>query len=224
MSATLRPAANAGVQSAVPWTTLSLAAGFLAVATVTLTADAPTAPEAFAYSYAHGLAPTLASWWLAHADGWHLVANVLVLALFVPTLERFVGPLRTAAAFLAGNLLGAGAHFALNLTDRPLLGASAGLYALVAYSLVVGWHCPYRLRVGAWTLWPATVFYGLLALEVVRWAVGIATGTPSGAAAHLGGVGAGVLASGLAHRRWPGAPCTRRGRGAGARGPEPASA
>jgi membrane associated rhomboid family serine protease len=204
-----------------PWLSLTLLAALGAVAAATLGSDPISDPAELAWAWGDGLSPELALWWLAHDGGLHLAANAVGLALFAPALERYVGPIRLAVAVLGGNLLGLVAHAGLNLTDRPLLGASATVYAVIAYSLVVGWHCPFETRRGPLRrVWPAQVFHGLLAFEVVRWASQVAAQRPpGGAAAHLGGIAAGVVACGLLHRRWPAGAGTRRARGAGAPAP-----
>jgi membrane associated rhomboid family serine protease len=145
----------------------------------------------------------LLTWWLAHDGVVHLGGNLALLVLFAPAFERYVGTRRVVATMLAGNVLGLLAHLAVHPT-RPLLGASAGLYAIAAYSLVVGWHCPFESRRGQLRVWPSQVLTGLLAWEVLRWGVDIAASRPpSGAAAHLGGLAAGVLVCGVVHRRLP---------------------
>jgi membrane associated rhomboid family serine protease len=197
---------------------LVLLGALVVVGAVTLGTDPVTEPEALAWGWGDGFSLSLLMWWIAHDGGYHLAANAVVLALFAPSLERYVGPVRLAGAVVVGNLLGLLAHGGLNVTDRPLLGASAMVYAIVAYSLVVGWHAPFSSRRGPTRrLWPARVFHGLLIVEALRWAVQVAGDRPvGGAAAHLGGIAAGVLVCGIAHRRWPGGPASRQARGGGA--------
>lgn len=198
-----------------------LLGALVVVGAVTLGTDPVAQPETLAWGWGDGFSPSLLMWWVAHEGGYHLAANAVVLALFAPALERYVGPVRLAGAVVVGNLLGLLAHGGLNVTERPLLGASAMVYAIVAYSLIVGWHAPFESRRGPTRrLWPSQIFHGLLVVEVLRWAVQIAGERPvGGAAAHLGGIAAGVLVCGIAHRRWPAGPASRQARGGGARPP-----
>lgn len=207
-----------------PWLSVGLLAALGVVAAATLGPEPVRDPHALAWAWGDGPSPALALWWLAHDGGWHLAGNLLALLLFAPALERYVGTGRVAIAVVLGNALGLLAHVGLNVTDRPLLGASATVSALVAYNLVVGWHCPFETRRGGRRrLWPAALFHGLLGVEVARWMVETAAQRPpSGAAAHLGGLAAGVLVCGVLHRRWPAGPAARRARGRGA--PPPAVA
>ncbi len=204
-----------------PWLSLTLLGLLAVVGAVTMGADPVTEPERLAWAWGDGLTPELILWWVAHDGGFHLAANAVILALFAPSLERYVGPLRLAGAVVGGNLVGLLAHGGLNLTDRPLIGASAMVYAVVAYSLVVGWHAPFETRRGPRRrLWPGQVFHAVLVFELLRWGVQVAAERPpGGAAAHLGGIAAGVLICGVAHRRWPAGPASRQARGRGAHRP-----
>jgi hypothetical protein len=92
----------------------------------------------------------------------------------------------------------------------PVLGASSVVAALAAYNLVIGWHCPLEDRRGRAVLWPSHLFHAVVATEVVRTLVELGTGAmPTGAAAHLGGLSAGVLVCGLLRGRWPSRPASR---------------
>lgn len=202
-----------------PWLTLALLAVLVAMAALTLGARPPLDATDFAAEPGGDPVAWGSAWWLAHGGIGHLLANLLVLAAFGPALERHVGGVRVAVALAAGNGVGLVAHLLVH-PDRPLLGASAGIYALVAYSLVVGWHCPFEARHGGRRLWPATVFHGVVVMEVARWGMEVAASRPPGSAvAHLGGVAGGVLVCGLLHDRWPAAPGTRRALGSGAPAP-----
>jgi hypothetical protein len=107
----------------------------------------------------------------------------------------------------------------LTLGPRPLVppdllalewAATSGP-ALAAYNLVVGWHCPLETRTGRQVLWPSHLFHAALAAEVIRLLAELATGAvPTGAAAHVGGLAAGVLLCGGLHGRWPARPASRR--------------
>jgi membrane associated rhomboid family serine protease len=172
-----------------------------------------------AYAWANGWAETDLAWtftarleeplallWpVAHTSPVHLWGNVtLLLAAGVP-LERKVGALRATAAFVAGTHLGLLAHAALP-GDAPLLGASAGLAALVAYNLAVGWDRPWQSRTGRPLLWPSHVFWLWVSFEIVALLVAVGPAQLAyGAGAHLGGAAAGVVACGVWHGRWPAA-------------------
>jgi membrane associated rhomboid family serine protease len=171
-----------------------------------------------AWTWGEPVWPGLPRSWIIHAGWVHVVGNLVVLAVFAPALERYIGTWRMLAAVLAGNGLGMLAHVAAGGIHVAVLGASGAVYAVVAYSLVVGWHCPFELsRPRPRLLWPATLFHVLVLVEGLRWAAQVAAGhPPTSAAIHLGGIAAGVLLSGLLHRRWPGSPTSHRARGAGA--------
>jgi membrane associated rhomboid family serine protease len=209
------------VASPPPWCTLALLAAIVLVAAATLAPGATVRARELAWEWRDGLTPGLILWPLSHLGWWDVVVNTVVLMVFSPALERYVGPWRLAACLVAGNVGGLLAHQLLNLPAPPLLGASAMAYAVLSYSLVVGWHCPFIPRRGRRKLlWPAEVFHLLLAIEGLQWAVQVtASHEPSSAAAHLGGIGAGVLICGLLHHRWPAGLGTHRARGSGARSP-----
>jgi membrane associated rhomboid family serine protease len=204
-----------------PWCTVAVLGAIVLTAAITLRTGAAIRASALAWAWRDGFAPALLLWPLSHLGWWEVAVNTSVLLAFAPALERYVGPWRLATCLVAGNVGGLLAHQFLNLPAPPLLGASAMAYAVVSYSLVAGWHCPFTFRRGRREpLWPAEVFHLLLAIEGLRWAVQVATShPPDGAAAHLGGIGAGVLVCGLLHNRWPAGLGTHRAHGSGARSP-----
>jgi membrane associated rhomboid family serine protease len=204
-----------------PWCTLVVLAAIVLIAATTLRTGAAVRAIDLAWVWSDGFAPGLLLWPLSHLGWWEVAVNTTVLLAFAPALERYVGPWRLATCLVAGNVGGLLTHLFLNLPAPPLLGASAMAYAVVSYSLVVGWHCPFTSRRGhRLHLWPAEVFHLLLVIEGLRWAVQVTTGRPPGsAAAHLGGIGAGVLVCGLLHHRWPAGLGTHRAHGSGARSP-----
>jgi membrane associated rhomboid family serine protease len=204
-----------------PWCTVAVLVAIVLIAAITLRTGAVVRASALAWAWSDGFAPGLLLWPLSHLGWWEVTVNTTVLLAFAPALERYVGPWRLATCLVAGNVGGLWAHLLLNLPAPPLLGASAMAYAVVSYSLVAGWHCPFTFRRGhRKPLWPAEVFHLLLAIEGLRWAVQVTTDHPPGsAAAHLGGIGAGVLVCGLLHRRWPAGLGTHRAHGSGARSP-----
>jgi membrane associated rhomboid family serine protease len=195
------------------------------MAALTLAPQAMVSAEELAWAWGEPVWPGLVLCWFTHAGWVHVGSNLVVLVLFAPALERYVGTWRMIVAIVAGNALGLLAHLASAGLHVPILGASAAIYAIVTYSLVAGWHCPFELsRPRAWRLWPATVFHALVAIEALRWGVQVAGGhPPTSAAVHLGGIGAGVLAAGLLHQRWPGGLASHRARGSGGIDPQPGS-
>jgi membrane associated rhomboid family serine protease len=203
------------------WATGALLMAIAMMAALTLAPQAMVPAEEMSWAWSDPLWPSLVLCWFTHAGWVHVFTNVTVLLVFAPALERYVGTWRVAVAIVAGNVLGLLAHVATTGLHVPILGASAALYAIVAYSLVAGWHCPFEFaRPRHWRLWPASVFYALLAVELLRWGVQVAGAhPPTSSAIHLGGIGAGVLASGLLHHRWPGGLASHRARGSGAVGP-----
>ena len=207
------------------WATGALLMAIAVMGALTLAPQAMVPAEQMAWAWGQPVWPGLVLCWFTHAGWVHVGTNLAVLALFAPALERYVGTWRVIVAILAGNALGLLAHMASAGLHVPILGASAAIYALVTYSLVAGWHCPFEFsRPRLWRLWPAAVFHVLVAVEALRWGVQVAGGhEPTSAAVHLGGIGAGVLAAGLLHHRWPGGPASHRAHGSGARDPRPAS-
>jgi membrane associated rhomboid family serine protease len=194
---------DGGARPAPARATTVLAVVLVVVGALTLGDQPLLDPRMLAVGRGDAASWRLLSWWLAHDGVAHLGGNLALLVLFAPAFERYVGTRQVVATMLAGNVLGLLAHLAVHPT-RPLLGASAGLYAIAAYSLVVGWHCPFESRRGQVRVWPSQVLTGLLAWEVLRGAVDIAASRPpSGAAAHLGGLAAGVVVCGVVHRRLP---------------------
>jgi membrane associated rhomboid family serine protease len=196
---------------------MTVMAAIIIVASFTLAPHALVAPGELAWAWGAPVWPNLLLWWVTHVGWAHAAGNLVVLLLFAPALERYVGTWRMLLAVTGGNVLGILGHVALRGASLALLGASGAVYAVVAYSLVVGWHCPFEFRrPRPWLLWPATLFHGLVLVEGLRWGIQVAAGHPPGSAGvHLGGIGAGVLVSGLLHHRWPGGPASHRARGAG---------
>ena len=71
-----------------------------------------------------------------HADLVHLTINVLWMASFGSALAQRIGGVRFFTLFALGSMAGAGLHFyALPDDTAPLIGASAGVSALMAATL-----------------------------------------------------------------------------------------
>ncbi|NJN14780.1 MAG: rhomboid family intramembrane serine protease [Planctomycetes bacterium] len=134
--------------------------------------------------------------------GWlHLFGNAYFLVAFGDNVEKDLGVARYLLLLLLGTTLGVALHYLFDpSSERPLIGASAGISALLLYyayrfpAARIGWALRYgfipvwwfRMRAHtAFAVW--LVFQlGLVAFQ--------ATGRTSvSAMAHLGGVGAGVL-------------------------------
>lgn len=194
-----------------PLVTSLVLACLLAVGVLSLGDSALISPRALAVDPADGASARLLTWWAAHASVGHLLTNAVVLAWVAPSLERHVGGRRIVLTLVLGAAGGLLLHAAVHGGGRPVLGASAVIAALVAHSLVVGWHCPFENRNGRAVLWPGALFHLLVLTEAVRLLAELATGAAaSGAATHLGGALGGVLACGLLHGRWPARPAARR--------------
>ena len=197
------------VHGRLPLVTLAMAVTSVAV----FVADVPV--EAVQWTRSDAWSFTALTYAFAHTDGLHLLANLSILGLVGFGLERHVGSPRVAVVAVAGLLSGAAGHALVS--GFPLAGMSAGVYALVAYHLVYGWHCPFvSQRTGRPVLWPSHLFYLLLAGEAWLMVATLVHPLPWGAGAHLAGLAVGIAACGVFDRRWPGAFGSRRAVGAGA--------
>ena len=82
----------------------------------------------------------LATYAVVHANGVHLLFNVLSLLVFGAMLEQKIGRVRLLSYFVAGSVAGALAQLAAQAVSSapfvPTTGASAGIYALAG--VVVG--------------------------------------------------------------------------------------
>jgi membrane associated rhomboid family serine protease len=197
--------------SGLPPVTSLLAVACLVVALLTAGPAPVVEPASLALD---PRAPTLTGvllWWLAHGSLGHLLTNLTVLWCVGPALERLVGTRASLTTVAVGIATGAAAHTVVHGAGVPLLGSSSVVAALAAYNLVVGWHRPLEDRRGRAVLWPSHLFHAVVLVEVVRVLSELATAAvPTGAAAHLGGVAAGVLLCGLRHGRWPSRPDSRQ--------------
>jgi membrane associated rhomboid family serine protease len=194
----------------LPVVTSILTAAMSLVAVVTLGTQPVVPADALAFEPSALSGAGSALWWLTHGSFGHLVTNLTVLWWVAPPLERHVGSLRLGLGVGAGILGGALVHVLVHGTALSVLGASSVVAALAAYNLVVGWHRPLEDRRGRAVLWPSHLFHSVVVIEVVRTLGGLGTGAvPTGAAAHLGGLLAGVMVCGLLHGRWPSRPASR---------------
>jgi membrane associated rhomboid family serine protease len=122
---------------------------------------------------------------LLHADGLHLFFNMYALWIAGPIVERWYGPGRFLAFYLACAAGGSVASFVFG-GDRPAVGASGAIFGLFGILLVVGrLHHPVdrqsRAIVGQ---------IGMLIL--LNLVLGFASGGSIDNAAHIGGLVAGI--------------------------------
>jgi membrane associated rhomboid family serine protease len=130
-----------------------------------------------------------------HANGMHLLVNMLSLFFFGPIIESYLGPRRYLAFYLLSGMGGGLAylvlwalHALITASWMPLVGASAGIFGvLVAGALVapnttvlIYGIIPMRLRTMAWLL-----------LGIAGWTVIFGGHNAGGQAAHLGGAAVG---------------------------------
>jgi membrane associated rhomboid family serine protease len=145
-------------------------------------------------AHALGARPwTVVTYMFVHAGAWHILANLWLLYVFGPRLERAFGAWRFTSYYLWCGLGGWLAHYVITPGGGYLLGASAAVFGvLLAYAM----------------RWPddeVQVFPFFVTLKV-RWLVvilvainllfGLTTATATtGVAyfAHLGGFAAGLL-------------------------------
>ncbi len=176
----------------VPWTTIALTVAVMALGLLTLGDAAWIARFAFVPSapLRYGGA-TLVTYFFLHASLFHLFGNAYFLAIFGDNVEEAVGWRRFLLMTLLGTALGAFAHALLDpRRDVPLVGASAGISALLAY---YAFRFP-RARIGwfGWNL-PAWAYFAIWAgfqmLTSIQQAAGFSNASAFG---HLGGAAVGV--------------------------------
>jgi membrane associated rhomboid family serine protease len=172
----------------VPWATAALAVALIAVGLLFL-GDArlgflPSAP------LRHGGVTLVTSFFL-HANLAHLFGNAYFLVVFGDNVEEAVGWRRFLLVTLAGSVAGAVVHGILDpRPDVPLIGASAGISALLAFYVLRFPHA----RIG-WYVWnlPAWGYFlawaGLQVIGAMRQTAGLSSVS---AFAHLGGAGVGM--------------------------------
>lgn len=97
-----------------------------------------------------------------HAGALHLAGNVLGLVVFAPRVARIIGwPRGIALAFIAGE---AANRCAAALIDRPVIGASAAVFALAGAWLAVFPH-DRTARAGIWLLIALQAAFASIALD-----------------------------------------------------------
>ncbi|MBN2507955.1 MAG: rhomboid family intramembrane serine protease [Verrucomicrobia bacterium] len=130
-----------------------------------------------------------------HVSGWHLIMNLFGLYLFGRAIEEVIGKSHFYRLYLGSGIVGGLLQWALGVLlparfDVPVLGASAGVFGLVAAFSVLNpdrqillfFLLPLRARHFLWIAGGISLFYILVPAHS-----GIAH------AAHLGGLMGGVL-------------------------------
>lgn len=142
------------------------------------------------------LVPRLITYAFLHSttDPTHVVFNAVTLFFAGRILEYERGPRTMLKIFTTGVVVG-GAMFVLwaNLRetlDRPLVGASAGCYAVLVGAAVCAPHLETFFRLPLWILVAL-----LVGIDVLRMLVSVRLGTESVVAyvAHVGGAAAGFV-------------------------------
>lgn len=139
---------------------------------------------------------TLVSYSFLHAGLTHLLLNMFALWMFGADLERVWGTARFALCYFLGVVVGALAQIVVvaffGAADAPVIGASAGVFALLAGYAIVFPHRTVMLLIPPIPM-PARVF--VVVYAAIELALGV-TGTASGVAhfAHLGGLLGGWIA------------------------------
>jgi membrane associated rhomboid family serine protease len=193
-----------------PWMTLAIAFLNVLVFGLLLASRGDAgALYALAFKAAHPTVATALVSLFIHADPLHLLGNMVFLLVFGPPLESRLGPGRYLAAFLAcgwlGNLTQAAAILAWHpeLKAVPIVGASGAISGLMGLFLIRLYFA--RLRFVSMTMLflhgvakpaafslPSVVGIGLwVGLTLIYQLVG--NGSETAYAAHLGGLGCGVL-------------------------------
>ncbi len=178
----------------------------LLVGALTLSDPPMWRPESLAYAAADGWSWRSAGWMLAHADLLHLAGNLVVLCLLAPAVERYRGSGGLLVALLLGHLGALGTHVLTHGPTTAIYGASGAAFAVIGYTAAVSWRLgsaasDTSIR-SSRLLRPGALLALLAAGESVRSVAAALTGTSSGAAAHLGALGAGMVAAGLVHGGW----------------------
>lgn len=194
---------------------LILAGLELGLSLVFLASDPPTqavlarwvAATPFAV-FQHGRVWTLATSVFLEPRFLNLILHILVLWMFVPTLERFWGTARfyrfVAITSLVGTAAGVGFAYAIGQMLQPIAGLDPFIYAaIVAFGIVYA-----RQPVQFFGVLPLTgrqLMYGILAFLVLsialgqRWADGVSYGAAMIAAAVMTSK---RLSPSLAWKRW----------------------
>jgi membrane associated rhomboid family serine protease len=146
--------------------------------------DWRVAPRLVTYAFVHNLASPL-----------HVVLNAVALYFFGSVVESDRGPRTVLFHFFVGVVVGGVAFGILELARGgevlPLIGASAGVYALIAASAVTNPNLETIFRIPLWVI--AAIYVGM---DLVAFATSLrfAGGSSTVAyVAHLAGAGAGLV-------------------------------
>jgi len=148
---------------------------------------------------------TLVSSFFLHAGIVHLVSNMYFFVTFADNVENDLGRPMLFLLLAAAHLVGLLVNCAIDPRgDVPLVGASAGISAVLAYYAVVfsrarlGFLVPWRAfyRVSSWIQMPAWMSLAAFAMLQLIGALGQVSGFGRVAyAAHLGGLAVGIGAA-----------------------------
>ncbi len=181
----------------LPWLTILFVAINLGLA-VMVTLGAGGLAEQYGF---RASSPSLVNAFVSlflHWNVLHLLANMLFLAAAGAAVEQSVGALRFAMVYLIGGLVGVGMHWLLYRSagnDAVLIGASGCVAACIGYAVVR--FANERIELGRGMRLPIWFFGALwIVLQVTGFFVRLGDSTGGVAfAAHLGGLGFGVLMS-----------------------------
>lgn len=184
--------------------TAALAIVFVAVHVLASLAGLDRVVEEWAFvparMWRHGGATWITSFFL-HGDWLHLFANAYFLVVFGDNVEEDLGAARYVVLVFLGAVLGLLLHGAIDpRTDMPVVGASAGISAVLFY---YAFRFP-KARIGwAWRLWlipiwwfrmtAKSAFVLWIVLQLVLAYLQLSGVSRVSALGHLGGVLAGVL-------------------------------
>lgn len=137
---------------------------------------------------------TLVTYMFLHAGFWHLFWNLIILFFSGRIFLEYLGDRRLLTVFLYGGIAGGMLFFILyNISpafnsSAPLVGASAGVVAILVAAATYVPHMPVRLffilEVKLWMV---------AALAVVSYIAGVGGTNTGGHLAHLGGAALGYL-------------------------------
>lgn len=141
---------------------------------------APPAPQAFTSLMAYGF---------LHANFMHVASNVIMLMALGTAVERSLGPRKMLALFLVGTVVGALAQTVVDWgSTTPMVGSSAGIAALFGAYIMMQPTAEARRKMAA--------VLGLLFIVTALLFMPLG-GDRLAWAAHLGGLAAGLLQTGL---------------------------
>jgi membrane associated rhomboid family serine protease len=146
---------------------------------------------------------TLLTSFLVHGSWFHLLGNLYFLMILGHHVEYRVGPWRTLAVIAAAALAGDLAHAVLDpRPEIPLVGASAGIFGLLAFYAIAFRDTGFRLfifllfpPIMRWVRLPALAFFSLyMFFQVLGAWYQLGGWSDVSSLAHIGGALAGVIA------------------------------